>query len=1151
MKINNCKHPVATCGRSGARRAGSLVTLMDARAPAVVAVVVTRDPGPWFEETLSSLADQHYEELSVLVLVVGGGEDPTGRVGKVLPEAFVRRLPDGVGFGAAANEVLAMVEGASYFLLCHDDCALDPDALHVMVEESYRSNAGIVSPKVVRWDDPRVLLHVGMNADKTGAVVDRVQAGEVDHGQHDAVRDVFVAPSGCVLVRADLFAELGGFDAGMVAMAEDLDLSWRAQVAGARVVVAPDARARSLQGSGGELRLGPCPEAGSVPPTLQALQRRHELRAVLKCYGWFHLLRVLPQAIVLAGAEVLAALVVGDRARARAVAGAWRWNLARTRELRGLRAELRRHRTLPDSEVRRLQVHGSARLTTYLSRLTHQGFEVAHGRTPAVLEGATRTDPGAAGAGEVTGEPVLTGSVGGAFSEDADFDELDDLGRRSGTDRFGRRRRRRVLASRRSRTVAWLAVALVLVFGTRNLLAAHFPLIGQFLPLESWSSTWHHFVAGWQPAGVGTTAPSTPAFAVLGAVGTVLFGAMGLVQKVLVLGCIPLGGWGVARLLRDMASPRARLVAVVCYLGLPLPYDDLARGRWDGLVAYAAVPFVLSRLARSTGLPPFGGARAAQVAGGWRATLPGQTVTLGVVVALAMSFAPAMAVVVPLCAVALVLGSLVVGEWRGSLRALGTGLGATAMALLLCGPWVVGTLAGGNALSVFGLAATPSTSPGWGQLLRFDVGPVGGSPLSWLLVATALLPLFIARRWRLAWAGRLWAVACAGWVLAEAVSRGWTGSFAPSIDVLLAPAAVAVAAGIGLGVAAFETDLSGYRFGWRQVLTGLGVLALVVGVVPVVAQSFQGRWGLPGSGYAGPLAFTAQGSSHGAFRVLWLGDSRALPIGGWSVQPGLAYATSEGGTPDAGLAWAPAGPGPADQLAGSVSLAMSGRTTELGHLLATAGVRYVVVASSLAPSIAGQAPTTAFPPPNALLPALLGQRDLREVPGSEGFSVFANAAPIVPVRAVRAGGPVSARLPAGAADLSGWRTALPGPPGSRSYQGPIGKGTVVSSYAPAGSWELSVGTRTADRSPAFGWAAQFSSPEAGRGRLWFAGSVWLPLGLLAQVLLWAVVAAAIAGRRRWLDWWWAPATALAARRRSWRPPRRRARRRARRRGGGA
>ena len=193
----------------------SLGPLMDAQVPAVVAVVVTTDPGPWLEEALSSLAAQDYEELSVLVLSTGE-DDPevTERVARVLPDAFVRHLPGRPGYAAASNEALGMVEGAAFFLLLHDDVALDPDAVHKLVEESFRSNAGVVSPKFVNWDDPRVLLHVGMSCDKTGAVVDRITEGEVDHGQHDAVRDVFVAPGGCILVRADLFAELKGFDAG-------------------------------------------------------------------------------------------------------------------------------------------------------------------------------------------------------------------------------------------------------------------------------------------------------------------------------------------------------------------------------------------------------------------------------------------------------------------------------------------------------------------------------------------------------------------------------------------------------------------------------------------------------------------------------------------------------------------------------------------------------------------------------------------------------------------------------------------------------------------------------------------------------------------------------------------------------------------------
>jgi GT2 family glycosyltransferase len=53
----------------------SLCSLMDAQVPAVVAVMVTTEPGPWFEEALSALAAQDYHELSILVLSNGTEAD--------------------------------------------------------------------------------------------------------------------------------------------------------------------------------------------------------------------------------------------------------------------------------------------------------------------------------------------------------------------------------------------------------------------------------------------------------------------------------------------------------------------------------------------------------------------------------------------------------------------------------------------------------------------------------------------------------------------------------------------------------------------------------------------------------------------------------------------------------------------------------------------------------------------------------------------------------------------------------------------------------------------------------------------------------------------------------------------------------------------
>ena len=175
----------------------------------------------------------------------------------------------------------------------------------------------------------------------------------------------------------------------------------------------------------------------------------------------------------------------------------------------------------------------------------------------------------------------------------------------------------------------------------------------------------------------------------------------------------------------------------------------------------------------------------------------------------------------------------------------------------------------------------------------------------WLLVAASALPLLIGRGQRLIWAARFWALACLSWILALASTRGWTGAFTPSETVVLVPAAIAVAAGVGLGIASFETDVAGDVFSWRQVVSAVAMAAVVLGVLPVAVGALDGRWGLPANGVEQSLTFVNRPDATVAYRVLWLGDPRALPLGGWPVDSGLSYALSGESLPDATLVWAP------------------------------------------------------------------------------------------------------------------------------------------------------------------------------------------------------------------------------------------------------
>ncbi len=818
---------------------------------------------------------------------------------------------------------------------------------------------------------------------------------------------------------------------------------------------------------------------------------------------------MLPQVVLLTLGEVVVAGLAGNRVRARAVLRAWRWNLGRLGVIRRQRKELKGHRRLSDAEIRVQQVGGSARLSAYARRVFQHGFHGAHAdelAAAAAYDVHENDRPG--GALAVGPWPPGTDATVGPT----------ERGRMSG----------------QGILTAWVVAFIVVLIGSRGLLTTGIPAVGQFATLPGWSSVFHLFATGWHPSGVGTAAPASPAFAILGVLGTILLGAMGLTLKVAIFGCLPLGAWGAVRLMRPFGSQRAGTVAGIAYLAVPLPYSALALGRWEALIVYAGAPWVLALLFRATALAPFTTAVTGLVAAPDRGRPRAQraprsralrrVLSLGVLEAVLVSFAPAAALVVLGVAVALLVSGAILGAWQASIRAFVTAVGATVVAAILCLPWLIGTMnAGRAAINVFGVASAPSTAPSWGALLRFAVGPIGVSPLAWGFIVAALLPLLVGRGARFRWAARCWSVAIVFWLLAWVIGRGWAGNLAVDPMILLGPAAAAITMAIGLGIAAFEEDLRSATFGWKQAATGLAAIAVVLGALPTVISALPGRWDLPTTDTAQTVTWMHAKVAAGAFRVLWLGDARALNLGSWSAGSGLAYATSENGAPDATWLWNAADQGPARSLADAVDLARSGRTNRLGQLLAPSGVRYVAVVTAIAPVIPGLQQTQRYPLPADLEPGLAQQLDLHPVVSQSGITVYENADWIpmrgeVPAKgAARPDTSIPSPLsnPPGTPIVSGLRPVLPGPTAATSYQGPLVPGTVLASLAPADRWALTdPAGQVLSSSPSFGWAARYAVTGSGTGTLRFTTDLWTPLGVTFQVVVWLAALTVLARRRR-------------------------------------
>lgn len=1015
--------------------------------PPVVVVVVAHDPGPWFEITLASVRDQTYANVSVLVIDTASEHPLDERVASVLPDAPVRRLAVDPGFGAACNEVMRAVEGAAFFLFCHDDVRLAPDVVQILVEEAFRSNAGVVGPKLVDWHAPDHLLAVGMGADKTGYPVAHVDRGELDQSQHDTVRDVFYIPGAVTLVRADLFDTLGGFDPGIDFHGEDLDLCWRARVAGARVVVAPDAVVGHLEALG----------ARRPVDDRRRLQMRHRLRAMKVASSWWTRVRVTPQALLVAVTEAVYALVLGRFRQVRDVTGAWWWNLRRHGELRRRRRALRAVRRVPDREVRQAQVRGLARPAAYLR--------------------------GQLGAGE-----DRLGALAGA---------------RHG---FSSLRSSKAVSA----LVAWALVAAVLLVGSRALLLDPIPAVGDLPVLgDGPGALLAEFVSGYRDVGLGAVAPNPTGLGVAGLLGFAALGAMELVRKVLVLGLLPVGAAGMWRLAKPIGSRRSRITALVVFMAIPVPYNALAQGDWAALAVWAVVPWVLGQLARASDVAPFGWRGGDAGPGVRRRPLVQRVVAVGVMGALAAMLVPGVVALIPVLALALVVGGLVAGQLAGAARVLAVGVGGAVVAIVLQLPWAAGFLGGGWEPLV--TAGRGGGAADLGAVLRFETGPIGAGPLGYAFLVTGGLALFIGRDWRVAWSVRCWAIVLAAMAAAWLAGQGRLEVTLPAATLLLAPAAAALALSSAMGMAAFEVDLPDYHFGWRQILSVLAGAALALGVLPVLAASLDGRWGLPRGDLNRALGFLDTEGEQAPFRVLWIGDPAILPLASWPLDappggPPLGYGTSSDGLPDLGDRWWGGDQGPTEARLGRVlQETVDGGTSRLGSLLAPMGIRYVVV--PLGPAPAPWADER-LPRPDDLLAALDAQLDLSTVDLPAGVVVYRNnawgptRAQLPPGTAVPDGGErlVDGRFPA----VEGAPVALPDGDGYQRAAGEVPAGVVYLAEASAEPWRLSVDGVDIPRQDALGWSNAFVVERAGRGDLRFVTPASRRFWLAGQAALWVL-----------------------------------------------
>lgn len=159
------------------------------------------------------------------------------------------------GFAKGYNDGLRHIDADVYCLL-NSDVQVTKNWLAPIVEAFKKHpDVAIIQPKILDLKNKEYFEYAGAAGgfiDKFGYPFCRgriFQALEKDTGQYNDITEIFWATGACMFIKRDVFFELGGFDEIYFAHQEEVDLCWRAQNEGHRVLYVGHSSIYHLGGS--------------------------------------------------------------------------------------------------------------------------------------------------------------------------------------------------------------------------------------------------------------------------------------------------------------------------------------------------------------------------------------------------------------------------------------------------------------------------------------------------------------------------------------------------------------------------------------------------------------------------------------------------------------------------------------------------------------------------------------------------------------------------------------------------------------------------------------------------------------------------------------------------------------------------------------
>ena len=208
-----------------------------------ISVIVLNYNGKrYLDDCLRSLADQTYSDFEVIVVDNASTDGSVEHIKANFPWVRLVINKENQGFAGGTNSGIRAAEG-ELILTFNNDARADRCLIEHLQKPMSDANmadrkVGVCAAKMLLADGR--INSAGICLSRSGAAWDRGMF-EPDQGQYDATEEVFGACAGAALYRKEMLDEIGLFDEDFFLYMEDVDLAFRARLAGWSCIYVPKA----------------------------------------------------------------------------------------------------------------------------------------------------------------------------------------------------------------------------------------------------------------------------------------------------------------------------------------------------------------------------------------------------------------------------------------------------------------------------------------------------------------------------------------------------------------------------------------------------------------------------------------------------------------------------------------------------------------------------------------------------------------------------------------------------------------------------------------------------------------------------------------------------------------------------------------------